>query len=294
MIKSMTAYGKGEGRGEETVYIAEIRSLNNRHRDIILRMPKILYPLEDELRSLIASRIRRGRVEVSVQMETGGSSPTFQLALNEPLADAYMDVARRLADRAGIARDIRVDTLLQMKDMVMVKPEAVDRDKALPALVEALNTCLDSLDEMKTNEGAVIESDFRSRLRQLKADVDKIERRVPDIVDTHRKRLEEGVKRIVSDAIVVDEARLAQEVALYAERSDITEELVRLRSHIQQFRSYLEVDDAVGRRLDFLVQEMNREVNTLGAKGSDTAISKRVVEMKAELEKLREQIQNVE
>lgn len=294
MIRSMTAYGKGEGRGAETVYIAEIRSLNNRHRDIILRMPKILYPLEDELRSLIASRIRRGRLEVSVQMETGGASPTFQLALNEPLADAYINAARRLADRAGIARDIRLDTLLQMKDMVVVKPEAVDLDKALPGLVEALNACLDSLDEMKTNEGAVIESDFRSRLRQLEAHVEQIKRRVPDIVDAYRKRLEEGVKRMVNDTIVVDEARLAQEVALYAERSDITEELVRLKSHIQQFRSYLEVDDAVGRRLDFLVQEMNREVNTLGAKGSDTVISNRVVEMKAELEKLREQIQNVE
>ncbi|MDZ7699315.1 MAG: YicC/YloC family endoribonuclease [Deltaproteobacteria bacterium] len=294
MIKSMTAYGRGEVQDKETVYLAEIRSLNNRHRDIVFRMPRALCALEEEMRSLIASRVRRGRVEVFVQMETAGMLPPVQLTLNEPLAEAYVDIARQIADRTGVALDIRLDTLMQMKDVVSASPPSVDLDQVRPGLWDALNVCLSSLDEMKAREGNAIATDFEKRLERLDTCVNGIHQRVPHVVDACRRRLEERVQSMLGDASVVDETRLAQEVAFFAERSDITEELVRLRSHIKQFQDYLLVDEAVGRRLDFLVQEMNREVNTLGAKGSDTVISGTVVEMKAELEKLREQIQNVE
>ncbi len=290
----MTAYGRGEVRQNERVYLAEIRSLNNRHRDIVLRAPKALCALEEEMRALIASRVRRGRVEVSVQMETGGVLPPVQLTLNEPIADAYVGIARRLADRTGMPLDIRLDTLLQMKDVVSAGPPSIDLDRVRPELWDALNVCLSSLDAMKAREGDAIATDFKERLKLLDGYVDHIHQRVPHVVEACRRRLQEKVQSMLGDASVVDETRLAQEVAFFAERSDITEELVRLRSHINQFRDYLLVDEAVGRRLDFLVQEMNREVNTLGAKGSDTVISGTVVEMKSELEKLREQIQNVE
>lgn len=294
MIKSMTAYGRGEVQDKETVYLTEIRSLNNRHRDIVFRMSRELCALEEEMRSLIASRVRRGRVEVFVQMETAGMMPPVQLTLNEPLADAYVDIARQIADRTGMPLDIRLDTIMQMKDVVSAGPPSVDLDRVRPGLRDALNVCLSSLDEMKAREGSAIATDFEERLERLDTFVNGIHQRVPHVVDACRRRLEERVQSMLGDASVVDETRLAQEVAFFAERSDITEELVRLRSHIKQFRDYILVDEAVGRRLDFLVQEMNREVNTLGAKGSDTIISGAVVEMKAELEKLREQIQNVE
>jgi len=183
---------------------------------------------------------------------------------------------------------------MQMNDVISASPSSVDLDRVRPGLWDALNVCLSSLDEMKAREGHTIATDFEKRLERLDSYVNRIHQRVPHVVDACRRRLEERVQSMLGDASVVDETRLAQEVAFFAERSDITEELVRLRSHIKQFRNYLLVDEAVGRRLDFLIQEMNREVNTLGAKGSDTIISGAVVEMKAELEKLREQIQNVE
>ncbi|MGM0425768.1 MAG: YicC/YloC family endoribonuclease [Thermodesulfobacteriota bacterium] len=293
MIKSMTAYGRGEAQSEETHYVSEIRSLNNRYRDIIIRMPKPLQPLEEELRSLVASRIRRGRVEVSMTMENGGIAPSLELELNEPLVDSYMELARQLSNRAGVALEVRLDTLLAMKDVISVKPATVDLDKTRWGLEEALKLSLNSLDGMKIREGGVIEADFFQRLQKLAQYVDEIHNRAPHLVDAYRKRLQENVQQM-TNGMSVDETRLAQEVAVYADRSDITEEIVRIKSHIKQFETYLGIDDAVGRRLDFLIQEMNREVNTLSAKGSDAMVSRVAVEMKAELEKLREQVQNVE
>lgn len=289
----MTAYGRGEIREGDTQFISEIRSVNNRHRDIVVRIPKALQPLEDPIRTLVISRVRRGRVEVSIQMEKGGDAPAFELELNEPLVDAYMDIARRLADRWSMEPELRLDTLFQMKDVISLKPQTVDLDQARSGVCRSLSIGLDSLDEMRIREGDAMEDDFIKRLNRFSRYVDQIHDRIPVVMEAYRKRLEGNMEKMLN-GMSADEARLAQEVAVYADRSDITEEMVRLRSHIQQFETYLGVDDAVGRRLDFLIQEMNREVNTLSAKGSDAVISRMGVEMKAELEKLREQVQNVE
>lgn len=289
----MTAYGRGEYQQGDTLLVSEIRSLNNRYRDIILRIPKNLQPLESELRAIISSRVRRGRIELSIQMEYAGEGSPHELELNMPLVDSYFRVFDQLSERFGLDQEIRLESLWDIKDVVLVRSKEVDIEEARHGLTEVLDQALDSLDKMKISEGRAIEADFVGRLDLLERYLHEVGERAPILVETYRKRLKDNIHRMLEDK-VVDENRLAQEVALFAERSDITEEIVRIKSHLGQFRKYMSLDDALGRRLDFLLQEINREVNTLGAKGSDSSISSIVVEMKAELEKLREQVQNVE
>ena len=289
----MTAYGKGDCQRDGKRFLVEIKSLNNRYRDVLLRMPKNLQGFERELRTLIDSKVRRGRIEVFFQIENSNEKPPYGLELNLPLVDAYLEIFSQLSGRAGLNQDMSLETLLKMNDVVIVKTDTDDEEEMGTGLRQTLTLGLDSLVEMRQKEGAAIEADLRKRLNKISGFVDDVRGRTSDVTEAYRIRLKENVGRL-SQGVDVDEGRLAQEVAVFAERSDITEELVRLGSHIEQFTAYLEMDDAVGRRLDFLIQEMNREVNTLGSKASDGFVSRIVVEMKAELEKLREQIQNVE
>lgn len=289
----MTAYGRGEYRLGDKQFIAETRSLNNRHLDIILRISRNYQVLEKELKDTISSRIRRGRVEVSVQIENNGEESPYGLELNVPLVNSYIKILHQLAEKFDLDKKIQADSLLQMKDVLLFRPEAIDMDKLRPGFHHVVEQALDSLDMMRAKEGEAIEVDFVKRLDLLEEYVNEVDRRAPIVVEEYRKKLKDRIDHIIED-VALDENRLAQEVAFFAEKSDITEEIVRARSHLKQFREYLSMDDALGRRLDFLIQEINREVNTLSSKASDALISKVVVEMKAELEKLREQVQNVE
>lgn len=293
MIYSMTAYGRAEHEMEGGSLLAEIRSVNNRYREVILRMPKNYQHLEEELKRLIGSRVRRGRLEVSIEMERNGEAPPYELELNEPLVQSYIRIFRQLEEVYGMDAEIRPDTFSQFRDIIVARPEKVDTDQMDSAFRIALEKALDSYDHMRRREGEAIEEDFRMRLEIMEKYVRGIEERIPEVVEMKAGRLKERIASMIGD-VEIDEARLAQEVAILAEKSDITEELVRIKSHLKQFEDFLSKDDALGRRLDFLVQEINREVNTLSAKASDAFISGTVVEMKAELEKLREQIQNVE
>jgi uncharacterized protein (TIGR00255 family) len=180
-----------------------------------------------------------------------------------------------------------------MRDVILYKPHDVDIDEARPAVQEVIGLALDSLDKMRLAEGQAIEADFLKRLKLIETYLDDIEDRAPTMVEAYQERLKEKMHKISQD-IELDESRLMQEVAIFADRCDITEEIVRLRSHLKQFQNYLSVDDSIGRRLDFLIQEINREVNTISSKTFDSSISAKVVEIKGELEKLREQVQNVE
>ena len=289
----MTAYGKGDYSHDDKRFLVEIKSLNNRYRDIIIRMPKNLQGVEKQLRTLIDSKIRRGRVEVFFQIESACEAPPYALELNMPLVDAYLKIFAQLSSRSGLNQELRLETLLQMNDVVNIKTDADNEEEMGKGLYESLTLGLDSLVEMRRKEGAAIEIDLRKRLKRVGGFVNDVRGRTPEIVEAHGIRLKENVEKLCQ-GVEVDADRIAQEVAIFAERSDITEELVRMGSHIEQFSEYLELDDAVGRRFDFLIQEMNREVNTLGSKASDGHVSRIVVEMKAELEKLREQVQNVE
>jgi len=293
LIKSMTAYGRSEYKLGDIFFTAEIKSVNNRYRDIILRIPNSFKVLEDELKAIVASRIRRGRIDVSIQMEDSSDTTFYNLELNGPLVESYFRVFKQLGERFGLDQKIRLESLCQMKDVILMKPEEVDVEKLRPGFHEALIQALDSFDLMRVKEGETLEDDFEKRLKLLEGYVSEVEKRVPDFVEKYHKKLKKNVNRMLKD-ITVDEVRLAQEVAFFAEKSDITEEIVRIRSHLGQFREYLSVDEALGRKLDFLTQEINREVNTLASKASDSFIVRTAVEMKAEQEKMREQIQNVE
>ena len=293
MIKSMTAYGRGEYQKGDIVFVAEMRSLNNRYRDIILRIPKNYQILENELKSIISNRIRRGRVEVTVQLENNGETGPYNFELNLPLVDSYFKVFNELVERFGLDQEIELGSVLQMKDAIFLKPEERDVAEMKIGFETALGQALDSLDEMRLKEGNAIRTDLVNRLGLLEKYLNTVDKRAPILVEEYREKLNDRINHMLKD-VTVDDSRLAQEVALFSERSDVTEEIVRIRSHLQQFREYLSFDDALGRRLDFLIQEINREVNTLSSKASDSSISKVSVEMKAELEKLREQIQNVE
>ncbi len=293
MINSMTAYGRADLDFEGSLLLAEIRSVNNRYRDIIFRIPRNFQTLEEELKKLVASRVRRGRIEVSVQMEGNGDNPPYELELNGPLVDSYIRIIDQIKERFGIEGDVRVDTVCQLKDVIVARPETPDVDKMMPGFVAVIEKVLDSYDAMRAREGEALEADFRTRLATMRGYVVEIENRIPEAAAHRAQRLKERIAAVVGD-MDIDEARVAQETAILAEKADVTEELVRIKSHLDQFETYLSWDEPLGRRFDFLIQEINREVNTLSTKASDAFISGIAIEMKAELEKLREQVQNVE
>jgi len=289
----MTAYGRGEIQKEGVLFIAEIRSLNNRYRDVILRISKNYQALENELKSVITSRIRRGRIEVTIQIEKDAEESLDNLELNWPLVNTYFKFFNQMNERFGLNQEIKIDSLLQLKDAILLKPNEADVEKVMSGLEDVLRLALDSLDVMRMKEGEAIQADIIERLTLVEGLLNQVDYRAPILIEEYREKLTNKISHMLLD-VELEESRFTQEVAFFAERSDVTEEIVRIRSHLEQFREYLSRDDALGRRLDFLIQEINREVNTLSAKASDSFISKLVVEMKAELEKLREQVQNVE
>ncbi len=293
MLKSMTSYGNSETIQDSVRFTAEIKSVNNRYRDIILRIPKSLQALEDEIRSAVASRIRRGRIDVTVQMAKDDSEAEYDLELNRPLVESYFRIFEQLREDYGLEDRVSPHELCQMRDVLQVKPLDVDLEALRPGLQEVLTLALDSYDTMRLREGKAIEEDFLQRLQAIEMHMDYIHEKAPLVVEEYRKKLHDRIRDLHQD-VEVDETRMTQEVAIFADKCDITEEIVRTRSHLNQFRLYMQRDEAIGRRLEFLLQEINREVNTMSSKASDASISGRAVEMKAELEKLREQVQNVE
>jgi len=293
VLRSMTAYGRGELEIAEALITVEIRSVNHRFRDVVVRIPRSLQPLEDEVRSQIATRVGRGRIECSIQMEHRAEEPDTAVALNVPLARAYVEVLRELQERFDLDSPIHAETLCQFKDVVKISPVEEDLEAVRPGVETAMSEALDALDRMRAEEGRAIEKDFRSRLLTIRENLARIEERAPVVVEAYRKRLRERVESL-SEGMELDEGRLLQEVALFAGRCDITEETVRSQSHLSQFEQVLALNEPVGRRLDFLVQELHREVNTISSKASDASISSMAVEVKGELEKLKEQVQNVE
>ena len=292
MLKSMTAYGRAESLKEAMEFIAEIRSGNNRYREIIPRIPQSLQPFEDRIRSIVSSRLKRGRIELSIQIKDNGDKG-LRLELNRPLVKAYVTIFNELNKELGCKQPIDISFFSQLKDAIIVKQDSVDLEKIWPDLKDVIDKALLSLDTMRINEGKALEKDFLERLNKIGRYIDEIRNRAKVIVESYSDKLRQRIHKLIKD-IEIDKDRLMQEVAFMAERSDITEEFIRVESHLEQFRNYMNQDDVVGRRLDFLLQEINREVNTIASKASDSFTSQLVVEIKAELEKLREQIQNVE
>jgi uncharacterized protein (TIGR00255 family) len=292
MIKSMTGYGRGEWQENQKRVEVEVKSFNHRYLDISPHLPRRLTPLEAQVRNLIKQRISRGRLEVFVQIDDS-SLLQQKLELDLALAKDYHLALKALQQDLEIPGEIRVETLANFKEIFSRKEVETDLEKEWVFLQLALEAALSSLEQMRRDEGWTLRKDFLTRLTAIEEMTREIEEKAPLALQACRDRLAQRVQEL-SGGLEIDEVRLAQEVAYLAERSDITEELVRIRSHLNQFREMMDDPEPVGRKLEFLLQEVNREANTIGAKASDAGIAQVVVGMKSELEKMREQVQNVE
>ncbi len=289
MLRSMTGYGRSDFTIGDDIYSIEARSLNSRFLDLQIRMPERFTFLEPRVRQEIKRRFSRGYISLSIK-EAPGSVPS--IAVNISLARRYMEVARLLRDELGVAGEIDIPTMLKLKDILTRSEGDVDMERDWEGLSSGLSRVLDQIGEWRAKEGEAIRKDILKRLEGLEGFVSRIEERAPRVVDEYRERLKEEVERLLSDR--VDETRLLQEVTIFAQRIAITEEIVRFKSHIRQFRDYLTHDEPVGKRCDFLCQEILREVNTMASKANDLEIVQATVEIKGELERIREQVQNVE
>ncbi len=295
MIRSMTGYGRAEGFLGGRKYIVEVKSLNHRYLELSLRMPANLAPLELEVKKKINEQLVRGRIDVTIRRENqAGTEEARPLEMNLSLVKNYHDLLTRLKEQFGLRDEITLDMLAGLKDVFvpMELPED-DVNTVWEGLAVVLNEALDALTMMRQKEGSALCEDLESRIALIDGYLGEIEAGIPRNVQEYQRRLADRVRELL-DGMPVEEARLCQEVAIMAERSDITEEIVRFRSHIGQFLEMLKSREAVGRKVDFLLQEMNREVNTIGSKSSDAQISRHVIAIKSELSKLREQVQNIE
>lgn len=293
LIKSMTGYGKGEYLNNLYRFKVEIKSVNHRYNDISIRMPRHIAHLEEEVRKIIKTKISRGKVDIYINLEYVNES-AVDVKVDIPLAISYKDGLQRLLSELNIKDEIRLNNILNMPEVVKTERKEVDDDLIWECLEESVNLALNNIMEMKIKEGLELKKDIKIKLKSIEESLIQIEERSPLVVLEYKEKLQERITSILDEEVVLDESKLSNEVAYFADRSSVDEEIVRLKSHIKQFYSILDEDDSVGRKLDFLIQEFNREINTIGSKANDIDISKHVVELKAELEKIREQVQNIE
>lgn len=292
LLFSMTGFGRGEATGDFGRLTVEIKSVNHRFAEVVLRLPRPLSPLEDRLRRLVAEGVSRGRLEVLATWEEQ-TSERKSVKVDKGLATEYYNSLKELQAEIGSAADIPLDVLLRLPDVIKVEEVEEDLETLWPGLEAAARTALKGLRAMRQREGEALAADLGGRIETVAGLVARVAERAPVVVDEYRERLRKRLDELLSPG-TIDETRLAQEVAILADRADISEELKRLESHLGQLRQLLQASDPVGRKFDFLLQETGREVNTIGSKSQDLTITGTVVELKAELEKIREQVQNVE
>lgn len=293
MIRSMTGYGRRESTTSAGTLVVEARSVNHRFCEIVVRTPKPLAGLEDRLRKLVAQRVQRGRVDVSVSVQ-GQRNGAKSLALDRALAKQYHRALRDLQRELKLPGTVDVGMVAGVRDVVSVTDQPATRDPGLErTALRLLSGTLSDLDAMRVREGKALARDLTQRIRKIGATADAIEQRAPLVLQQHFARMKTRVEKLLNGG-EADTQRLQQELAVYADRGDITEELTRLRSHLAQLDATMRRRGSIGKTLDFLLQEVGREVNTIGSKANDAQIATHVVEIKAELEKIREQVQNIE
>ena len=291
MLRSMTGYGHCEYTENDITFTVEIKTVNHRYSDIFLRIPKQISSLEEQVRSLINDRIHRGKIDVYINYENK-SSQDHEVILDESLAKAYYNALKKIADDLGLRDDISASTIARFPDIIKVEKKD-DSDYIAEILKKAVSAAIDEVIEMRTREGERLKENLFAILDNIENFVRKIEEKAPIVVKEYKEKLEQRLSELI-DIQQVDPARIATEVALFADKCSIDEELIRLSSHSFQMKEMLNAGSPVGKKADFLIQEMNREVNTIGSKANDLEITRNVVELKSEIEKLREQIQNIE
>lgn len=292
MIRSMTGFGRAQVSVEGYNITVEIRSVNNRYFDFYAKMPRTFSFLEEKVKSLLSTEISRGKVECSLQIETTADESVI-VSINEPLAVGYVKAVEELAEKFQVKNDLTALSLARFSDILSITKAPVDEEDLWNKVQVAVKEALAEFIKMREIEGEKLKTDVLSRADLIINNVAYIEERSPETVKAYSEKLLERMKTVLGDT-QVDEGRILTEAAIYADKVAVAEETVRLRSHIDQLHSMLDSNEAVGRKLDFLVQEINREANTIGSKAQDVDIARRVIDIKAEVEKIREQIQNIE
>ncbi len=292
MVKSMTGYGRKKAENDQREVTVEIKSVNHRYLDLNIKVPRIYSFLEEAVKSTVSSRVSRGKVDVFVSVFTKDGKDV-KVTPNLELIREYVEALRQVRDTFGLADDISTMGVAQMPDALSIDKEEPDNEAVQQQVLEVVGQALEEYDAMRRAEGARLCQDIVQRAGRIGQLVDHVEQRSPQTVEEYRKRISARMHELLGDTEIAEQ-RILAEAALFADKVSVTEEIVRLRSHLAQLNTMLSADTAVGRKLDFLVQEMNREANTIGSKANDYELAQTVVEIKAEIEKIREQIQNIE
>ena len=292
MIKSMTGYGRSQQLADGMNITVEIKSVNHRYFEFSSKLPRSYGFLDEKLKSFFNGKLTRGKMECYVQIEAV-EEPDTVISLNHSLVKGYLDAYKELAEIYGLENNVKVSDISRVSDIFSVRKQAADEDRIWAAVQTVAQAALDGFIAMREREGERLKADVLYRLDEIISNVEFIEERSPQTVSEYNEKLLGRLRELLGETHI-DEQRILTEAAIFADKIAVAEETVRLRSHISQLRSFLEQSDAVGKKMDFLVQELNREANTIGSKAQDVEIARRVVSIKAEIEKIREQIQNIE
>ena len=292
MVRSMTGYGRGEANNEQLSVTVELKSVNHRFFEASVRSPRQLAFLEDKLKSYVQSRVARGKIDIMISCDFGALA-SDKIEVNEVYAEEYISALKSLAEKFDIIDDISVSSVARNQDVFSVTKQTLDEEVIWELVSAAAEIAVDNFIKEREAEGQRLADDVVSRTKTILGYVEKVEERSPQTVKEYRERIEKKMRDLLGDT-TVDEQRLITETAIFADRVAVNEETVRLRSHIAHFSEMCEAGGVIGKKLDFTVQEMNRETNTIGSKCQDIELSHIVVEIKSEIEKIREQIQNIE
>ncbi len=292
MIRSMTGFGRGDCQEDGKEFQVEIKTVNHRYSDVFVKMPRQIGFLEDKVRDMVSKAVSRGKIDVYITYNNFGDDSKC-VAFDEALAKTYIAAVEALRDRFGLKDDISVSLISKYPDVLKVEQAEEDEDKLWLLLKAAVENALSSLINMREIEGEGLKNDLIARALYIEKVLRDISLRAPEVVKEYKLKLETRIKDLLEQQNM-DENRLAMEIAIFADRCSIDEEIVRLGSHLSQMKDAFNIQQPIGRKLDFLIQEMNREINTIGSKANDLAITRNVVEIKSEIEKMREQVQNIE
>ena len=292
MIKSMTGYGRAQGSFSGGDITVEVKSVNNRYLDCGVKLPRGYAYLEEGIKGLVQKSISRGKVDVFITINAAGAD-NVTISVNTPVAEGYIAAMRQLVEKYGVQDDISASAISRFNDVFIVEKQEQDENEVKSAISGVVSEALAAFDTMRTREGEALKADLLQKAEGILDLVSKVEARSPITVKAYRDRLTAKMQEVLEDR-QIDEARIIQEAAIYADKVAVDEETVRLRSHVDQLKAMLSEGGVIGRKLDFLMQEMNREANTIGSKGNDVEQARNVVNIKSELEKIREQIQNIE
>lgn len=294
MIKSMTGFGRCEAEINGREITVEIKSVNHRYFEFSCRTPRGYGFLDDKLKSYVNSRVSRGKIDMFVTVGANDEAPS-EVTVNHQLVSGYLNAMKEISDTYGVENDVTVVSLSRFPDVFTVHKPAEDEEQITNDVLSVARTALDSFITMRETEGEKMKADILSRANTILSIVGEIDERSPQTVAEYEERLLERIKQTLEDyEVEIDEQRVLTEVAVFSDKVAVAEETVRLRSHFAQLEKFLEYDEPVGRKIDFIIQEMNREANTIGSKVQDAVLAHKVVDIKSEIEKIREQVQNIE